>query len=67
MKPAYLSKTVIVNVLSVVVLILLSFQQSPLFANYGEYITGALAIVNLVLRTISKDEITWQVFYPTKS
>jgi len=67
MKPAYLSKTVIVNVLSVLALIMLSFSQSPLFANYSELLTGALAVINIILRTISKDEITWQVSSLTRS
>lgn len=66
MKPLTQSKTIWVNVLSILVLILVSFQQSPIFSEYGELITGALAVINIILRVISKEEITWS-FSPTKS
>ena len=57
MKPFYLSKTLIVNTLTLIILILLSLAGSPILSEYSEALTAIVAILNIVLRFITKEPI----------
>jgi uncharacterized membrane protein len=57
MKPWYESKTVWVNVLSLIVLIIMQVMQWPEAADYTRQLAMALSIVNVLLRFITTDGI----------
>ena len=52
-KPWYQSKTMWVNILTLLVMILGTVSQWPEFSAYTGQIAGALAIVNILLRFLT--------------
>ena len=52
-KPWYQSKTLWVNILTLLVMILGTVSQWPEFSAYTGQIAGALAIVNIALRFLT--------------
>lgn len=52
-KPWYHSKTMWVNILTLLVMILGTVSQWPEFSAYTGQIAGALAIVNILLRFLT--------------
>ena len=57
MKPWYESKTIWVNVLSVVIVLVTSIMAWPDMQQYGAQLTTMLAVVNVVLRLITSEGI----------
>ena len=57
MKPWYKSKTVIVNALTLIAMILGTVAQWPEMTAYTVHIVYALSIVNVVLRFVTKDSL----------
>jgi len=57
MKPWYRSKTVWVNVLTLLALILVTVAAWPEVQNFAPQIAYALAIVNVLLRFVSSESI----------
>lgn len=57
MKPWYESKTIWVNVLSVLVVLVTSIMAWPDMQQYGAQFTTMLAVVNVILRLITSEGI----------
>lgn len=57
MKPWYKSKTVIVNALTLIAMILGTVAQWPEMMAYTVQIVYALSIVNVLLRFVTKDSL----------
>ena len=58
MKPWYESKTIWVNVLTLVGVVISSVTAWPELQQYGAQLATALAIVNVLLRLITSEGIT---------
>ena len=58
MKPWYESKTIWVNVLTLVAVIIASVSNWPELQQYGAQLATALAVVNVCLRLITHEGIT---------
>ncbi len=58
MKPWYESKTIWVNVLTVVIVIVTSMMSWPDMQQYGAQLTTMLAVVNVILRLITSEGIS---------
>ena len=59
MKPAYLSKTVIVNLIALVLAILTLPQLNEVVPReWLPYIGGAIAVINIVLRFVTTEGIS---------
>jgi hypothetical protein len=56
-KPWYKSKTVIVNALTLIAMILGTVAQWPEMMAYTVHIVYALSIVNVLLRFVTKDQL----------
>lgn len=57
MKPWYESKTIWVNVLTVVAVLITSMASWPDMQQYGAQLATALAVVNVMLRLITSEAI----------
>lgn len=57
MKPWYESKTIWVNVLTVVAVLITSMTSWPDMQQYGAQLATALAVVNVMLRLITSEAI----------
>lgn len=57
MKPWYESKTIWVNVLTVLVVLITSMMSWPDMQQYGAQLTTMLAVVNVMLRLITSKGI----------
>jgi len=57
MKPWYESKTIWVNVLTVLVVLITSMMSWPDMQQYGAQLTTMLAVVNVMLRLITSEGI----------
>lgn len=58
MKPWYESKTIWVNVLTLVGVVITSVTAWPELQQYGAQLATALAVVNVLLRLITSEGIT---------
>lgn len=58
MKPWYESKTIWVNVLTVVIVLVTSMMSWPDMQQYGAQLTTTLAVVNVILRLITSEGIS---------
>jgi uncharacterized membrane protein len=58
MKPWYESKTIWVNVLTVVIVLVTSMMSWPDMQQYGAQLTTMLAVVNVILRLITSEGIS---------
>jgi hypothetical protein len=58
MKPWYESKTLWVNIIALVGVVIGTMTQWPELAQYGPQFTTALAIVNLLLRFVTFEAIS---------
>lgn len=58
MKPWYKSKTIWVNVLTILAVLITSVTSWPDMQQYGAQLATALAVVNVMLRLITSEGIT---------
>jgi hypothetical protein len=57
MKPWYESKTIWVNALTVLIVLITSMTSWPQMQQYGAQLATALAVVNVMLRLITSEAI----------
>ena len=57
MKPWYESKTIWVNALTVIIVLITSMTSWPQMQQYGAQLATALAVVNVMLRLITSEAI----------
>lgn len=58
MKPWYESKTIWVNILTVIIVLVTSMMSWPDMQQYGAQLTTMLAVVNVILRLITSEGIS---------